>query len=63
MYVTPCISVCRIDKDTRKCEGCGRTIEEISNWASYSDDERLDIMRKLGYGKRKGGSDKNVTKR
>lgn len=63
MYVTPCISVCRIDKDTRKCEGCGRTIEEISNWASYSDDERLDIMRKLGYGKRKGGRDKNVTKR
>ena len=62
MYVTPCISVCRIDKDTRKCEGCGRTIEEISNWASYSDDERLDIMRKLGYGKRKGGRDKNVTK-
>lgn len=63
MYVTPCISVCRIDKDTRKCEGCGRTIEEISNWASYSDDERLDIMRKLGYGRRKGGRDKNVTKR
>lgn len=63
MYVTPCISVCRIDKNTRKCEGCGRTIEEISNWASYSDDERLDIMRKLGYGKRKGGRDKNVTKR
>lgn len=63
MYVTPCISVCRIDKDTRKCEGCGRTIEEISNWASYSEDERLDIMKKLGYGRRKGGRDKNVTKR
>lgn len=63
MYVTPCISVCRIDKDTRKCEGCGRSIEEISNWSRYSDDERLDIMRKLGYGKRKGGRDKNVTKR
>ena len=63
MYVTPCISVCRIDKDTRKCEGCGRTIEEISNWSSYSDDERLNIMKKLGYGRRKGGRDKNVTKR
>ena len=59
MYVTPCISVCRIDKDTRKCEGCKRTIEEISNWSRYTNEERNEIMKRLGYGKRKGGRKKN----
>jgi predicted Fe-S protein YdhL (DUF1289 family) len=63
MYVTPCISVCKIDKDTRICMGCKRTIDEISNWSRYSDEERNKIMKRLGYGRRKGGRDKNVTKR
>jgi len=53
MYVTPCISVCKIDKDSRKCEGCGRSIEEITNWTKYTHEQRMDIMRKLGYGKRR----------
>ena len=54
LYVTPCISICRIDKDSRKCEGCGRTIDQIRDWTSYSHDERMQIMKELGYGKRKG---------
>jgi predicted Fe-S protein YdhL (DUF1289 family) len=43
--------------------GCKRTIDEISNWSRYSDEERNKIMKRLGYGRRKGGRDKNVTKR
>ena len=52
IYITPCISVCRIDKDTRKCEGCGRTIEEISQWSKMSDEDRMTAMKNLGYGRR-----------
>lgn len=53
LYLTPCISICKINKETRVCEGCGRTIDEISNWTKYSYEERMIVMRRLGYGKRK----------
>jgi predicted Fe-S protein YdhL (DUF1289 family) len=53
MYISPCISVCKIDKETRVCEGCGRTIDEIRLWTKYSEEERMEVMRRLGYGKRK----------
>lgn len=52
MYVTPCVSVCKIDKETRTCLGCKRTIDEITQWTSYTDNERMEIMKRLGYGKR-----------
>ena len=51
MYVTPCVSICKILEG--KCVGCGRTLEEIAKWRSYSDEERLDIMKRLGYGIRR----------
>ena len=51
MNVTPCVSICKILEG--KCVGCGRTLEEIAKWRSYSDEERLDIMRRLGYGLRR----------
>jgi len=51
MYVTPCVSICKIEDG--KCTGCGRTLEEIAKWRSYSDEERLDIMKRLGYGIRR----------
>ena len=51
MDVTPCVSICKILEG--KCVGCGRTLEEIAKWRSYSDEERLDIMRKLGYGNKR----------
>ena len=54
MYITPCVQLCAVDKDTNKCKGCGRTLDEIRNWSRYSDDERMEVMKRLGYGKRKG---------
>ena len=52
MYVTPCISICELDKETRICKGCGRTQMEIFMWTKYTDEERIKIMRRLGYGRR-----------
>jgi predicted Fe-S protein YdhL (DUF1289 family) len=41
---TPCIDVCSIDSASGLCAGCGRTIEEISGWMSFSDEERRQLM-------------------
>jgi len=45
MIKTPCISVCKMERGI--CKGCKRTLEEISKWRSYTDQEREKIMRDL----------------
>jgi len=45
--LSPCIDVCRINRQTRLCDGCGRTIDEITNWSKMTDDERILIMSKV----------------
>jgi len=53
MYISPCVQLCVVDKETNKCKGCNRTLEQIRDWSKYSDEQRMDIMKELGYGKRK----------
>lgn len=45
---TPCIRICSIDPYTKTCRGCKRTVEEITNWTKYNDDQRNDIINRLG---------------
>lgn len=44
---TPCISICEMDPLTGLCAGCFRSLEEIANWSSYSDEQRKKIMEEL----------------
>jgi len=44
---TPCVNVCLLDSEVGMCVGCGRTIDEIANWASMTDIERRAIMAVL----------------
>ncbi|MBY2920598.1 DUF1289 domain-containing protein [Rhizobium leguminosarum] len=44
---TPCIHVCSLEPATGFCAGCGRTLQEIGSWMSYSDTERRRIMALL----------------
>lgn len=39
---SPCIKVCKtkVDNDTLICSACLRTIEEITNWSSFTDKKR-----------------------
>lgn len=37
---SPCISVCRIHIDTGLCEGCFRTLAEISAWSRSTPDDK-----------------------
>ena len=44
---TPCINICVIDRLTGLCEGCGRTLDEVMQWAGLSEARRIAIMAEL----------------
>ena len=44
---SPCTKVCTIDPRSRLCLGCGRTLDEIARWTSFSESERDRIMTEL----------------
>ncbi len=48
MTVTsPCINICRIERRSGLCEGCRRTVDEITRWPLASDTERRAILADL----------------
>ena len=44
---SPCINICRIHRETRLCEGCGRTLDEIARWGSATPEWRASVMAAL----------------
>jgi predicted Fe-S protein YdhL (DUF1289 family) len=44
--VSPCLNVCVLDA-ARSCVGCGRTIDEIANWARMSAAEQWRVIDRL----------------
>ena len=44
---SPCVNVCRIDRHSGWCEGCRRTIDEITRWPLANDSERRAILDEL----------------
>lgn len=47
MIPSPCIGICRLDRETGTCEGCLRTADEIASWPTINDIERLAIVQNL----------------
>lgn len=45
--VSPCVKLCKIDKQTSLCQGCLRTIDEITVWSKASRELKLDIWEKI----------------
>ncbi len=43
---SPCIGVCHLDGDD-VCKGCHRTLDEIAEWSSVSDDRRRAILKRI----------------
>lgn len=39
---SPCVKICKLKNNI--CIGCKRTLSEIKNWSSKSDEERNKIM-------------------
>ena len=48
---SPCVGVCALDQQTGWCLGCGRSMDEISRWATMAPVEQRacwdDIPRRL----------------
>lgn len=45
MVPSPCISVCRIQSETGLCEGCFRTLAEISSWSRSAPDDKRKLWQ------------------
>lgn len=43
---SPCRNICRLD-DEDVCEGCHRTIDEITRWPQMSDEEKRSILARI----------------
>ena len=46
---SPCIKVCLLDADQR-CRGCGRTIDEVMRWREMTNEERIAVNQRIGFG-------------
>ncbi|MDB5751116.1 MAG: YbaK/prolyl-tRNA synthetase associated protein [Ramlibacter sp.] len=44
---SPCISICRLDADSGLCEGCFRTLDEITAWSGMPDAQRRVLWLEL----------------
>jgi predicted Fe-S protein YdhL (DUF1289 family) len=42
---SPCISVCRYENEV--CVGCGRTVDDITNWYDMTDDEKQTVLNRI----------------
>ncbi|MBC7376347.1 MAG: DUF1289 domain-containing protein [Burkholderiaceae bacterium] len=42
---SPCVSVCRMNPVTQQCEGCLRTLDEISAWRLMDDAGKRSVWR------------------
>ena len=45
---SPCISICRINADTGMCEGCFRTLGEITGWSRSEPQEKRALWQTIG---------------
>ncbi|OYW44969.1 MAG: DUF1289 domain-containing protein [Novosphingobium sp. 12-63-9] len=43
----PCIAVCRFDRRTGWCAGCGRSVPEIRSWRKMQPQARGAVERDL----------------
>lgn len=40
---SPCISLCQMNPTSGLCNGCWRTIDEITNWSVASEAKKMQI--------------------
>lgn len=44
MLQSPCINLCKMDATSGLCQGCFRTLDEITVWARTDDTGRARIL-------------------
>jgi len=41
---SPCVGICTVDKETKTCIGCFRTLAEIGSWRTMTLDQKRDVV-------------------
>ncbi|NRD89017.1 DUF1289 domain-containing protein [Sphingopyxis sp. BSNA05] len=44
---SPCNDICTIDRSSKLCVGCGRSLSEIGEWGSASSGRQREILSLL----------------
>lgn len=44
---SPCVSLCKMNRDSGLCEGCLRTLDEIIAWSRADDDFKRAVWAQL----------------
>lgn len=44
---SPCVGVCRMNLQTRWCEGCWRSIDEIAAWSALDCQAKRSVLNAL----------------
>ena len=51
---SPCVSLCKMNRDSGLCEGCLRTLDEIIDWGTASEEEKRAIMQAVAKRREEG---------
>ena len=49
---SPCIGLCELDETSMFCKGCYRSINEITDWKTFSEKKKEKILKLLKKRKR-----------
>ena len=44
---SPCINICKMDPKTGLCEGCFRTIDEIAQWSTATEEVKRRVWTEI----------------
>jgi predicted Fe-S protein YdhL (DUF1289 family) len=44
MITSPCSNICKMDATSGLCQGCFRTLDEITAWSRIDDPARIRIL-------------------
>jgi predicted Fe-S protein YdhL (DUF1289 family) len=47
VVTSPCIGICHMNPKTGLCEGCLRTIDEIANWSTGSEEWKRAVWKEI----------------
>ncbi|MDQ8023047.1 MAG: DUF1289 domain-containing protein [Moraxellaceae bacterium] len=44
---SPCVSICSTATFDEICRGCGRTIDEVAQWVTYTPEQKAAIWDRI----------------
>jgi predicted Fe-S protein YdhL (DUF1289 family) len=44
---SPCVGVCRLDREGARCVACLRSIDEIAGWTGFTQNEKRAVLEAL----------------